>query len=213
MSHAISRLLVPAYFHPDVEPASWDALLDAAPALAAVVINPDSGVGPTPDAAYAAVAARLQAAGARVLGYVDTDYARRPHHEVVAELETYRAWYGVDGVFFDQTPASSDALPHYCRLVVAARSLDACWVVLNPGCRPHPAYLDLADLVVTFEGDWSTYQGQGHSPDAGCHLVYSAPPGATAHGYATPGELPNPWAVLGTLTAPRREERRGAVKS
>jgi hypothetical protein len=189
---------VPAYFHPAVEPASWDALVDAAPALDAVVINPDSGVGPAPDPAYAAVAARLRAAGVRVLGYVDTDYARRPHHAVVAEVSTYRDWYAVDGVFFDQTPASADGLPHYTRLAVAARALDALCLVFNPGLPPDPGYHALADLVVTFEGPWAAYADR--APDAGTHLVYAAPPGVAVHGYATAGELPNPWVVPGELT-------------
>ncbi|WP_052434716.1 spherulation-specific family 4 protein [Streptacidiphilus melanogenes] len=198
---AISRLLVPAYFHPSDDPASWAVLRAAAPQLAAVVVNPASGPGPGPDPAYAQVRAGL--VGTRVLGYVDTDYGRRPHAEVVAEIAAYRDWYDVDGVFLDQTPDGSEALPHYARLTVAARSLGAAYVALNPGLPPHPAYLDLADLVVTFEGPWSAYGDR--APDPGAHLVYAAPPDAPAHGYATPGDLPNPWAVLGALTrAPAR---------
>ncbi|WP_236652438.1 spherulation-specific family 4 protein [Streptacidiphilus neutrinimicus] len=192
---AIPRPLVPAYFHPSADPASWAVLRAAAPRLAAVVVNPASGPGPAPDPAYARERGELTPT--RVLGYVDTDYGRRPHAEVVAEIAAYRDWYGVDGVFLDQTPDGSQALPHYVRLAVAARSLGAAYVVLNPGLPPHPAYLDLADLVVTFEGPWSAYGDR--APDAGTHLVYAAPPYAPVHGYATAGELPNPWAVLGAL--------------
>jgi hypothetical protein len=191
----ISRALVPAYFHPETDPASWAALRAAAPRLTAVVINPASGPGPAPDPAYAEARAGL--ARTRVLGYVDTDYGRRPHAEVVAEIAAYRDWYAVDGVFLDQTPDGSDALPHYIRLTIAARSLGASYIALNPGLPPHPAYLDLADLVVTFEGPWSAYGDR--APDPGTHLVHTAPSGATVHGYVTPGLLPNPWAVLGPL--------------
>ncbi|MEY9877169.1 hypothetical protein ABH931_006693 [Streptacidiphilus sp. MAP12-33] len=200
----ISRLLVPAYFHPAVEPAAWAALADEAPRLAGVVINPASGPGPAVDQAYLDVLPRLRGA-TRVLGYVDTDYGRRPHAEVVAEIGTYRRWYAVDGVFLDQTPDGSEALPHYVRLAIAARSLGAPYLVLNPGVPPHPAYLDLADLVVTFEGPWSDYGDR--SSDPGCHLVYAAPPGARVHGYATPGELPNPWAVFGNASGARGSAR------
>ncbi|SEK35212.1 spherulation-specific family 4 protein [Streptacidiphilus jiangxiensis] len=192
----ISRLLVPAYFHPAVEPEAWAALRVAAPRLAAVVVNPASGPGSAPDPAYREAVAGLRAT--RVLGYVDTDYGRRPHAEVVAEIAAYREWYAVDGVFLDQTPDGSAALPHYDRLAIAARSLGATFLVLNPGLTPHPAYLDLADLVVTFEGPWCDYENRAE--DAGCHLVYAAPPDASVHGYATSGTLPNPWAVLGLTT-------------
>ncbi|WP_052441428.1 spherulation-specific family 4 protein [Streptacidiphilus anmyonensis] len=192
---AISCPLVPAYFDPRADPASWAVLREAAPRLAAVVINPSSGPGPAPDPAYAE--ARGELARTRVLGYVDTDYGRRPHAEVVAEIAAYRRWYGVDGVFLDQTPDGSEALPHYIRLTIAARSLGASFVALNPGLPPHPAYLDLADVVVTFEGPWSDYGDR--APDAGTHLVHAAPPDALVHGYATPGRLPNPWAVLGRV--------------
>ncbi|RAG82345.1 hypothetical protein DN069_28190 [Streptacidiphilus pinicola] len=191
------RLLVPAYFHPEADPASWAVLRAAAPRLTAVVINPASGPGPAPDPAYATVRAGLSAT--RVLGYVDTDYGRRPHAEVVAEIARHREWYAVDGVFLDQTPDGSAALAHYARLTVAARSLGAAYVALNPGLPPDPAYLDVADLVVTFEGPWSAYAAR--PADAGTHLVHAAPPHAAVHGYATPGTLPNPWAVLGPLDA------------
>lgn len=195
VSAPISRLLIPAYFHPAAEPAAWTALGAAAPRLAAVVINPASGPGPARDPAYAGVLPGLR--DTRVLGYVDTDYGRRPHGRVVAEIAAYRRWYAVDGVFLDQAADDPAALPHYARLAVAARSLGASFLALNPGLPPDPAYLDLADLVVTFEGPWSAYGGR--EADAGVHLVYAAPADALVHGYATPGTLPNPWSVLGPL--------------
>ena len=195
----ISRLLVPAYVHPEADPASWAALCAAAARLRAVVVNPASGAGTAPDPAYATARAGLS--GTRVLGYVDTDYGRRPHAAIVAEIARYRAWYAVDGVFLDQTPTDPETLPHYARLAIAARSLGAPFVALNPGVPPHPSYLDLADLVVTFEGPWTSYGDR--AADAGCHLVYAAPPDARVHGYATPGELPNPWSVIGGLTTDR----------
>ncbi|MEY9848419.1 spherulation-specific family 4 protein [Streptacidiphilus sp. MAP5-3] len=198
------RILVPAYFHPAVEPDAWAALCRAAPRLMAVVLNPASGPGDVPDPAYAEARAGLRET--RVLGYVDTDYGRRPHGEVVAEVERHRAWYDVDGVFLDQTLPGPDGVPYYARLTVAARSLGASFLALNPGTRVHWAYHDLADLVVTFEGSWDTYQrlpelSRDFDPARDCHLVHAAPPGAPVHGYATPGTLPNPWAVPGPLDA------------
>jgi hypothetical protein len=201
------RVLVPAYFHPSVEPDAWAALRRAAPRLTAVVLNPASGPGDAPDPAYAEARAELRET--RVLGYVDTDYGRRPHSAVVAEIERHRAWYDVDGVFLDQSLSGPDGIPYYARLAVAARSLGATFLALNPGTRVHWAYHDLADLVVTFEGSWDTYRHRPvgdrdlapFDPTRDCHLVHAAPPDAIVPGYATPGTLPNPWAVLGPLDA------------
>lgn len=109
------------------------------------------------------------------------------------------------------------------RLVRSLRSLGASTVVLNPGVHPDPGYLRLADLVVTFEGDWSTYVSAfsrpgwtaRHPPERFCHLVYGVPEalvplavrtagerGAAVSGPVT-GHLPNPWTEpTPALTAP-----------
>ncbi|KOG86153.1 hypothetical protein ADK38_32655, partial [Streptomyces varsoviensis] len=77
---------------------------------------------------------------------------------VVADIRRHRKWYGVDGVFLDQAAAQAALVPRYRRLAVAARVLGAHRTVLNPGTYPDPAYAEIADLLVTFEGDWATYQ-------------------------------------------------------
>ncbi|WP_228982910.1 spherulation-specific family 4 protein [Streptomyces sp. DH12] len=196
------KLLVPYYEHPADRPAEWDALVAAAPLLYGVVLNPANGAGAAPDPAFADVAARLRAAGVRVLGYADTDYGRRPHADVVRDLLSHRDWYGADGAFLDQTAADPALLPHYRRLSVAARAAGATTLVLNHGTPPDPAYADLADLLVTFEGPWETYRADGRDrpvADHHCHLVYAAPPDArlTAPvGCAVPGDGAHPWGTL-----------------
>ncbi|GAA4922695.1 spherulation-specific family 4 protein [Streptomyces coeruleoprunus] len=194
------NLLVPYYEHPADRPAEWDALVASAPLLYGVVLNPANGAGDAPDPAFAAVAARLRAAGVRVLGYADTDYGRRPHADVVRDLLRHRDWYGTDGAFLDQAAAEPELLDHYRRLEVAARAAGATTLVLNHGTPPHPAYGELADLLVTFEGPWDTYRhldlpGAGHH----CHLVYAAPPDARLTApvrCAVPGDGPHPWGTL-----------------
>lgn len=212
----VTKLLVPFYEHPAARPAAWEAVIRAAPGLYGVVLNPDSGPGAAPDPAFAAVSSRLRAAGVRVLGYADTDYARRPQAAVVQDLLRHRDWYGADGAFLDQVTAEADALPHYRRLAVAARAAGAATLVLNHGVHPDPAYLELADLLVTFEGTWDTYRTTAlgvppwtaaYAKDRLCHLVYAAPPTAeftTGVGCAVPGEAPHPWGTLPhTLEAAR----------
>ncbi|MDQ1044828.1 spherulation-specific family 4 protein [Streptomyces sp. V4I2] len=216
----MSTLLVPYYEHPSVRPAEWDAIVAAAPRLHGVVLNPASGPGDRPDPAFAETAARLRAAGARVLGYTDTDYGRRPHTDVVRDLTRYRDWYGTDGAFLDQVSAGPEEFPHYQRLAVAAWGLGCTTLVLNHGTPPHPSYARIADVLVTFEGTWDSYRRLPPQPRPGttgvrlCHLVYDVPTdvdlaglararGASVH-CAVPGAGDHPWGTLPHTLEPAR---------
>lgn len=209
------RLLVPLYVHPGTEPEAWHGVAAQGDQVAWVVFNPASGPGDAPQPGFAEAAAILRAAGIPLLGYVDTDYARRDHHQVVADIERYQDWYPVDGVFLDQAASGPDLLPHYRRLAVAARSLEAWQVVLNPGVHPDPGYAAIADVLITFEGDWESYRRlrvpgwtAGFPAKRFGHLVHNVPPESCAlvpqaargyraeYCYATPGTGANPWSVL-----------------
>ncbi|WUH94809.1 spherulation-specific family 4 protein [Streptomyces sp. NBC_00433] len=207
-------LLVPLYVHPAVDPGAWRALERAAGRLYGVVVNVADGPGHgRPDAVVAAAAERLRAAGVRLFGYVDTDYATRPAQEVERDVRRHREWYGVSGVFFDRAAAGRDRLPYYRRLVTAARRDGARTAVLNPGVHPDPGYAAVGDLLVTYEGSWTDYAAAtvpgwtaAHSPARFCHLVYGVPGAAAARAVArtaagrgaavhcaVPGGPPNPW--------------------
>ncbi|MFE6287011.1 spherulation-specific family 4 protein [Streptomyces sp. NPDC057877] len=209
-------LLVPLYVHPAEDPGAWHRLIARADRVHAVVLNPASGPGPAPDPAFTAVAGALRAAGARLLGYVDTDYGARDAARITAELGRHRRWYGVHGCFLDRVTATAQALPACRRLVRAVRRAGAGTVVLNPGVHPARGYARLADLTVTFEGHWSTYVSAfsrpgwavRQPPERLCHLVYGVPKalvplavltaserGAGVCGPVT-GEPPNPWSGL-----------------
>ncbi|GGS96073.1 spherulation-specific family 4 protein [Streptomyces chromofuscus] len=215
----MSSLLVPYYEHPAVRPAEWEAIVAAAPRLHGVVLNPASGPGDRPDEAFAQVAARLRAAGVRVLGYVDTAYGHRPHADVVQDLTRHREWYGTDGAFLDQAAAEPERFGHYRRLATAARGAGCDTLVLNHGTPPHPSYARVADVLVTFEGDWTTYRDLPPRPWRGagaylCHLVYGVPNGvdpaalARARGAAVhcavPGTGDHPWGTLPHTLEPAR---------
>ncbi|MET9412321.1 spherulation-specific family 4 protein [Streptomyces sp. NPDC002935] len=204
-------LLVPYYEHPFVRPAEWDALLAAAPGVYGVVLNPASGPGDRLDPAFAAVAGRLRAAHVRVLGYVDTDYGRRPLADVLRELTRHRDWYGTDGTFLDQAAATESGFGYYRRLAAAARGLGRGTLVLNHGTAPHPSYARIADVLVTFEGTWTSYRRRPPPPWTGagatlCHLVHGVPAGVdpavlarergAALYCAVPGAGNHPWGTL-----------------
>jgi len=147
-----------------------------------VIINVHNGPGDELDPTYVPVVEALKAARIRTIGYVDTDYGSRDPAEVGREAGTYRERYGVDGIFMDQVSSDLDMLDHYAQCVVAAKTAGAPFVVLNPGVEPHPGYIDLANVTVTFEGSWDQYQ-EAAVPDwmrryprkRFCHLVHSVP--------------------------------------
>ncbi|MBO1335571.1 spherulation-specific family 4 protein [Streptomyces sp. VRA16 Mangrove soil] len=206
--------LVPMYVHPAADPAAWQALVAAAPQLYGVVLNAADGPGIAPDPAFAAASRALREVGVRVLGYVDTAYGDREPAPVADDVSRHLDWYAVDGCFFDRVAPGRSDLRRTRRLVHSARARGASTVVLNPGVHPAASgYARLADLLVTFEGHWSTYLRSfdappwagRHSPDRFCHLVYGVPPsltrlaartalrrGAAVH-CAAPGAGPNPW--------------------
>ncbi|WP_420877864.1 spherulation-specific family 4 protein [Streptomyces agglomeratus] len=211
-----AKLLVPMYVHPAVDPGAWWTLVESAPRLYGVVLNIADGPGTVPEPSFAAAARALRAAGVRLLGYADTDYGHRPLRAVTADFDRYRDWYATDGFFLDQAAAEPGAVRHYRRLARAARSRGGRTVVLNPGVHPAPAYAGVADLLVTFEGDWAAYSAApvapawtaAHPPERFCHLVHGVPAGlcalaartaalrrAAVH-CAVPGHGPNPWSLL-----------------
>ena len=202
--------LIPAYL------AAGDlARIADRPATGRVaVVNPHNGPGEAARRSYRAAVAALQLGGTRVLGYVHTGYGARPAAAVIADATRYRAWYGVDGVFLDETAEDDARLPYYRALAAEARATGLRIVALNPGTVPARGYFDVGDIVVTFEGPYAAYGAATRatpdwlrdvSPAKVAHLVYDATPaeafravGEDGAGflYATSGELPDPWSAL-----------------
>jgi hypothetical protein len=208
-------VLVPLYVHPLADPAAWAELTRSAGRLYGVVINPADGPGIASDPAFAAAAARLREAGVRVLGYVDSAYGERPAAGLTDEVRRHREWYAADGIFFDHAASQVELLPHYKQLADDVKASGVRTVVLNPGIHPDPGYAGIADLLVTFEGDWRTYRRAPvpawtaeHPQERFCHLVHGVPSGlsdlaagiATRRGAAVhcavTGNTPHPWNAL-----------------
>jgi hypothetical protein len=147
------------------------------PTAGLAIINPSSGAGPSLDNGDVqnyikqVAALRKQVPGLIVLGYVYTDYANRSVNEDVPasgdrpfvrsvknDVDAYYDWYGVDGIFFDEASTDLADVPYYKDIYLYVKSkTGTCGVVINPGTRTHPAYLDTADIIVNFEGYYSSY--------------------------------------------------------
>ncbi len=127
-----------------------------------------------------------------------------------AEIDRYRDWYGVDGVFLDEAAATASRLSYYHALSHHARAVGARFVVLNPGVMPAREYFEIADVIVTFEGPISAYRERRHAdgiaPERTAHLIYGAsreqalhalePSPSAGYMYVTSGTLPHPWGTV-----------------
>lgn len=208
---ACLRQLVPAYFAPGA-PQGWDALLAGTPpGVATVIVNPANGPGAAADPAYARIVAAARAKDIAVVGYVHTRFGTRPAAEVTADVERYREWYGIDGIFMDEASAEATDLPYYRELAALVPGT----VILNPGRVPDEGYAGVADVLVTFEGTRAAYAEARfpawtteHSAERFAHLVYEAggaDPGSVerlaaernaASVYVTDDSGANPWDAL-----------------
>jgi hypothetical protein len=211
------NLAVPSYFRPG---PLWQRLQAGAPAVGLVVMNPENGPADQRDHRYAEQVRQSQAAGLRVLGYVYTRYAdgSRSVEAVRDAIDRYYDWYGVDGIVFDEVSTDRSRLPYYATLnaYVKARAPTAV-TVINPGTRTRECYMDVADIVVTFEGPYTAYLARYTAPDWVAryppsrfwHVVHSTPrmedmltavqlSKARRAGwiYVTDDLMPNPWDTL-----------------
>lgn len=212
------KIAIPSYFEPG---AKWTQMQNAYPTVGRAVINPISGPGENTDPVFAQQVRRAQAAGLTVLGYVHTSYGKRSKEAVAADVDKYYSWYGIDGVFFDE--ASTDcqyATSYYADLYnyIKAKGSES-KVILNPGTQTRECYMDVSDVVLTFEGSYRDYVNSYSAPawvgsysrSRFWHLVYSTSTTkameravmlSKSRGagwvYVTPDVLPNPWDTLPT---------------
>ncbi len=202
--------LIPAY----LPPHAIDELVRGSARPRLLIINPASGPGSEASTSYRDVVRTAQGSGAGVLGYVPTSYGARPLTDVLADIDRYASWYGVDGIFVDETSHTAAQLPYYKAVSRHVRASGK-RVVINPGVPPAREYFDLADVVVTFEGPYSAYHEavermpdwvRRQPPGRVAHLVYDASrpqalaaidnPGEAGYVYVTSGSLPDPWRTL-----------------
>ena len=144
------RLLVPAYFYPDGRGRDdWKRLAKAAKDVPIVAIaNPASGPGRQQDANYVEALKLARDAGVTVIGYVSTNYAKRPLADVKVDVDTWLKFYPtVDGFFFDEQVSGKESVPYYQSLATHAREAvwkkreRECLIVTNPGTNCAKEYL------------------------------------------------------------------------
>lgn len=177
--------LIPSYFYPG--PIWTQALSEMPQAGQVMIINPRNGPGAKLNRNYQATVRAAHAAGVKVLGYVYTGYGERDLNAVFNDILWHFDWYGVDGVFLDESSADVKHLAYYKLIADGIHSLDGeKMVVLNPGTHPVEEYAAIADVLVTFENTFDKYKKMRPLPtwvskypaSRFCHIIYNA--GSTA---------------------------------
>ena len=151
-----------------------------------------------------------------MIGYVHTRYSARPFDEVEREINAYKNWYSVDGMFVDEVSTDLAHIAYYRQVASYVRARPGGFVVLNSGTFPHEEYAQLADVLCVFDGSHSDHVIRqlpewvfGYPAAKFWHIVYDAATteamkqsvAASKHRnagyvYVTDGRLPNPFGQL-----------------
>ena len=204
------RLAAPWYVHPAEAPAAWNSLLTGSD-LSFAVVNAANGPSPW-DPYYREVLGGQSMTP--LAGYVTVDYGRRPSVLVLKDVQDWLSLPAVSGVMFDCVPPVESG-EWRLSLIEEARWAGAQLVAANPGRPPSLDLVAAADVTCVGEYGWATFR-KWKKPDYldACPsdrqwiLVHGVPEQDQGEalekirsegaglGWATSGELPNPWAVL-----------------
>ena len=215
------KVLVPAYFYPaDAGLQDWNRLIVAASRIPIVaIVNPDSGPGKEANPDYAAIVSRANAAGAEVIGYVSTDYGKRPLQQIEADIDNWVKFYpDIQGVFLDAQSSSVEHVDLYAAMRTYARQkIKEAVVIGNPGTTCVEGYFSrpAVDVAVVFENHegFESFElppwARSHQARQFAALPYSvrtagrmkdAAQQAVLKGigylFISDGAMPNPWGHL-----------------
>ena len=151
------NIVIPAYFYPGPTGGYWNQVNAAAASVPTIAIfNPNSGPGTALDQNYLQAINKLHAAGGKAYAYVHTSYGTRPITDVARDVNTYVAFYPIDGIFIDEmtSDSSSASLNYYQSIYNYVKGLNMTYGVIgNPGTSVPEIYasLPVADRLVVFE--------------------------------------------------------------
>ena len=212
-SEVQSGVIIPLYSVPD---ASWDEVLNIKNANPDVsflaIINPDNGPGSEYNPIYDNGIKNLQSGEILVLGYANTEYASKNILDVFSDIDSYRTWYTLDGIFFDEMSNVSGNESYYENLDDYAKSQGFIFTVGNPGHDTLPSYVGTLDNLVIYENsglpdlfslvgwhdnyDKSNFSIIVHSLDTFDESFVKYATNYVDFIYLTNDQLPNPWDIL-----------------
>ena len=144
------------------ENSQWGKVLDV-DHLGFTIINNANGAGAEKSTDFEKQVAITRSKGVKILGYVHTGYGQRDKTEILSDVKKHIEWYGVDGIFLDETISGWTAeqvalIPHYQELHDEIKKLNSrLFVVANPGTNTIEAVLPTADIFMTYESNANQY--------------------------------------------------------
>src|SRR5947208_840353 len=148
-----SGVVIPLYTYPT--DGSWAATLQAKSAHPNVpiiaVINPNNGPGGSSDSNYVQGVKDFQAAGIIVLGYVATGYASQLISSLESQVSSYKNWYSLNGIMFDEMSNVQGNENYYSTLNTYVKSLGMTMTMGNPGTSVPSSYIGTLDSLCIFE--------------------------------------------------------------
>jgi hypothetical protein len=116
------------------------------------VVNPHNGPGDQREDIYSHYISVMQDCHISVLGYVSTFWGAVPLDTVKADIDRYREFYGIDGIFLDEMSNLRDNVQYYKDITAYAKSVGVKYVVGNTGTDAAPEYVGVVDNIVISEG-------------------------------------------------------------
>jgi Spherulation-specific family 4 len=206
---------IPAYFYPSAG-GLWNTADSSAPGVGIMVANVANGPGTTVNSDYASAITAARAAGVQVFGYVHTTYGAIGTGTVEANINAWRTLYGVTSIFVDEASTSSSELSYYQTLSSYVHTVAGAQTMINFGTLPAQSEMTAGDILVTFEGAYSSYGSTrfpswvaSYPPSRFYNIVYHVPDqlsmlsvlreaasAGVGQVYATNDILPNPYDTL-----------------
>jgi len=130
-----------------------------------VIVNPNSGTGSTcpPNSDWQAALNILT--NTLNIGYIHSSYGSGNLTLLFAEIANYVKCWKVSGIFIDEASNDVNLIPYYKQLYQYIKGKDAnidVWI--NPGTNTPQGFLDVADVIVIFESEYSAWQT--YTPDS-----------------------------------------------
>ncbi|HSB57648.1 MAG TPA: spherulation-specific family 4 protein, partial [Nitrosopumilaceae archaeon] len=223
LAASTTGIMIPLYSYPTS--TAWSNVIAAKNAHPSVpivaIINPNSGPGTSQNQAFVTGIQKLKDAGIIVLGYIPTKYAVRSSASVMHDIDSYKSWYAVDGVKFDEMTNTVGYETYYSNLSDYAKSIGLAMTVGNPGADVPPSYIGIVDNLTIFEngflptlsylGGWHTnydksnFSSESYAIPTLDQTYVSSASQYLGYIYLTDDNLPNPWdttsSYLNTLAA------------
>jgi len=166
---------VPLYTFPvgDEDPGSvWDTYIALGfPKLGWISFTPDAsqqgaggtGAGTAVDPKFYNAVQLITAAGVKAVGYIRTEYTLEPERSlaiVYNEIDKFYEFYGdagLAGIFIDEVDGGAGSIPYYQAIRNYLDTKATRFLVLNPGTNVDEGFMQIADVICTFEGTYDTY--------------------------------------------------------